>query len=64
MKSKLSILLLAVLCLSVINSCKKKDDKDSKENLDSNVQQFNDDSNRYKSESDQADNAINRNRYY
>ena len=57
MKKKLSILLFTVMCISLVTSCKKKEDEN--ESLDPNVQQFNDDSNRYKAESDQADNDIN-----
>ncbi len=48
-----------MFCLMLVNSCKKKDDETSNESLDPNIAQFNDDSNRYKSESDQTDGDIN-----
>ena len=56
MKTKFIIVGMIVFCLSLINSCKKKE---VEENLDPQVSQFNDDSNRYKSELDQADGDIN-----
>lgn len=57
MKTKLNIILMSVLFLTLANSCKKKEEEE--EQLDVQASQFNDDSNRYKSESDQADGDIN-----
>ncbi len=58
MKNKISILFF-VFSLMLMNACKKNDNETSNESLDPNVAQFNDDSNRYKSETDQADGDIN-----
>lgn len=56
MKTKFGIIVITLFCVTLINSCKKKE---VEENLDPQVSQFNDDSNRYKAESDQADGDIN-----
>ncbi len=58
MKIKSGIVLMIVTVFAFIYSCKKKEDE-TKQELDAQEQQFNDDSNRYKSESDQADADIN-----
>ncbi|MEP7171828.1 MAG: hypothetical protein ABI855_20810 [Bacteroidota bacterium] len=55
-KSISSILLAFSLGITLISSCKKKEEE---QKLDTETQQFNTDANNYKSESDQADNDIN-----
>ena len=56
--NKKSLLLIATLFLlsGIIQSCKKEEDVGT--TLDQQTRQFNDDSNVFKSESDQADNDI------
>lgn len=51
------ILVTGTLMLALITSCKKKEEE--KAQLDSQTEQFNDDANTFKSESDQADDDIN-----
>ena len=58
MNMKFGTLLVCWLLL-MISSCKKDSGNNDNEQLDASTQQFNDDSNRYKSESDQADADIN-----
>jgi hypothetical protein len=56
-KVKVIIMLAGVISHSLITSCKK--DKDDEVQLDAQTRQHNDDSNNYKSETDQADSDIN-----
>ncbi len=58
MKNKINLLLIAVFTVAIVSSCNKKEEEEEAI-LDSQTSQFNDDSNRYKSESDQTDGDIN-----
>ncbi len=52
-------LLLAAITLGGFNACKKKEKEDETPTLDAETQQFNDDANKYKNESDEISDAIN-----
>ena len=55
MKKQLILITSALALITLFYSCKKED----QQALDAKTKQFNDDSNNYKAESDQADNDIN-----
>src|SRR5688500_12144093 len=59
MKKFSTVLLLALSFSLAMVSCKKEEDEPEDAKLDGETQQFNEDANTYKGESDQADNDIN-----